>query len=73
MNNLNKRFDKIYVLYDNDVAGINGSNKMVENYKVKQIFIPKETKCKDISDYCKIHKLEKTKELVNNLINEQSL
>lgn len=66
--NISKRFSKIIVLYDNDSAGINGSNLLSKKYELQQIFIPKESDCKDISDYMLLFGKEKSKELISNLI-----
>lgn len=41
---------KIYLLMDNDEAGVRASNKYHRQYGFKQIFLPKQ-KAKDISDY----------------------
>lgn len=68
-----KRFKNIYLLYDNDEVGINYSNKNCEKYtNLIQIFVPKESKCKDISDFYKKHKQIETSKLLEqwmNLIN----
>jgi len=70
---LKDRFSSIIVLYDNDTTGIERSNQLVENYGVKQIFIPKRSKCKDISDYVSMYGFEKGKELMIMLLKKHKL
>lgn len=66
---LKEKFKNIYVLYDNDEPGIAGAEKIKEKYPdVKLIFIPKESECKDISDYRKRWGKEKTNELINGYL-----
>lgn len=63
-----KRFNRIIVNYDNDEQGIKSSRKININYGFKEIFIPIESKCKDLSDYIKMYGIEKTKILLNECI-----
>jgi hypothetical protein len=70
---LSKRFNRIISLYDNDEAGRNGAQKLLEKYNILPIFIPEITGCKDISDFIKSKGLEKTKKLIIKLINERRL
>lgn len=66
MFDLTLRFQKVYVLMDNDPAGIAASDKYCNEYPdVIPIFLSTE---KDISDYIKKYGPEKTKELLCNLI-----
>jgi len=54
---LQKRFERIVVLYDNDTAGIKASNQLHKLYKFKQIYMKKS---KDISDNIKNYGVEET-------------
>lgn len=65
---LAKRFNKLYVLYDNDDTGIRSSNRIVEDFNIKQIFIPKDSNCKDIAEYIECYGIEESKKLMCNLI-----
>lgn len=66
---LQKRFTRFYVLYDNDAAGIAGAMETVETYPdIIPIFIPKESKVKDISDFIDEYRYRATKELIKKLI-----
>jgi len=70
---LKKRFTTIISLYDNDEAGKNGAQKLLDKYNILPIFIPEITGCKDISDFIKLKGLEKAKKLIIKLINERRL
>jgi hypothetical protein len=60
-----KRFENIYLLYDNDEVGIKYSNNNCIKYPcLKQIFVPKESECKDISDFYKKYKKIETLKLI---------
>lgn len=65
---LKERFDKVFLMLDNDIPG----QKMVEKY-MKEFpfliprFIPKEL-AKDKTDLCKVVGFEKTKEIVDKLL-----
>jgi hypothetical protein len=61
---LKDRFDKIYVLYDNDETGKKYSEKFCELFNTIKIEIPIEYECKDPSDLYK----EKGKEVFINVI-----
>ncbi len=69
INNLINRFDRIVIFYDNDEAGINGANKIASKYNLKTISIPSEYP-KDISDYIKQYGIDKSKELLKQLLND---
>lgn len=62
-------FEDIYVLYDSDDAGYKYSKKISEQFGFKSIFIPEEFGVKDISDFAKKYGLEKTKSLLQKLVN----
>lgn len=67
MLDLENRFKKIIVFYDNDEAGIIGANKISKRYNLQTIFIP-DNEPKDISDYVKKYGLDKAKELIKTLL-----
>jgi hypothetical protein len=69
INSYKKRFDTIYLLFDNDEVGKKWSNLNCETYNLKQIFIPTDSNCKDISDYIFKYKLNKTNKLIESWIN----
>jgi len=64
---LSKRFTTIISLYDNDEAGRNGAQKLLDKYNILPIFIPESTGCKDISDLHKKIGKEKTKRILQKL------
>ena len=66
---LQNRFKSIVIFYDNDEAGIQGANKITTKYNLKTIFIPN-NEPKDISDYIKQYGIDKSKELMKQLIND---
>lgn len=61
---LKNRFKKIIIWYDNDEAGINAAKKMNKKYNIPYTYIPVEEKEKDLTDYCIMHGINKTKELI---------
>lgn len=72
---LNERFKQIAVLYDNDLKDPNPGqimgNKICDTYGFKNLCIPDDYKCKDISDLIKEHGIEEASKLIKNLINEK--
>ena len=63
---LKAKFKNILVLYDNDLAGIKGLQKIRQTYPdIKVAFIPRKYKAKDISDFRKKYGKEETEKLIN--------
>lgn len=52
-NELRKRFDMVYVLFDNDIEGLKDGIKLSEQTGFKNIILPKINNAKDISDLYK--------------------
>lgn len=75
VNDLKKRFKKIYILYDNDEPGIHGAIQRSKELNVPYMYIPieyyKKFGIKDISDYIKSFKITKSKELIKSIIKMQ--
>lgn len=65
--NLKQRYNKIYVLYDNDSAGIKGGQKLSNQHGFINIVLPKINNTKDISDLYK--SLQDKKEFNNIMLN----
>jgi len=74
MKYLKEKFKDIVVLYDYDEGGIQGAKKLSEKYNLKNTHIPKHYldlySIKDVSDCIKEIGIDKTKELLNKLLNE---
>lgn len=70
-NKYTKRFNRIISLYDNDSTGEEGAKYLENTYNIDKIFIPKDSECKDISDYIIKYKLEKSKQLIDKLCMKQ--
>lgn len=68
VNRLKRRFDNILLLFDNDIPGIEASAKNAKKYGFREIFIPIESECKDISDYLKKYGVLETSKLLKQLI-----
>lgn len=66
--NIKSRFNKIIVFYDNDEAGIKGSDNMCNTYDLKSISIDISLEVKDVSDYIKKYNLSKASKLIKKLI-----
>ena len=66
---LQTRFKRIIVLYDNDLAGINGMSKIRKLYpNLIYSWIPRSLGCKDISDLYKTMGPNKTKHLIKKYL-----
>jgi hypothetical protein len=71
INTLSKRFKRVCVMYDNDIAGIEGmirvKKMLCEKKKCNILFfwIPRRYKAKDITDFYKMYGYDKTIELIN--------
>lgn len=72
MDILKKRFTKIIMFYDNDIPGIKGADKICKHHNLNSIIIPIEYyekyKIKDISDYIAKFGIDKTNNLINELL-----
>lgn len=62
-----KRFPTIYMFFDNDKAGIEGSRKNSNNLSIQERFIPIDSGCKDISDFIERYRYKETQTLVKYL------
>lgn len=67
--NLKSRFKNIYILYDNDKAGIAYAQKTSEETGFKNIILPQFEGGKDISDFYKVIGKEKFIETITPLFN----
>lgn len=63
---LKKRFKKIVLFYDNDLAGVHNMNKFRKQFDVYCRWIPRKYGAKDISDFYKMYGREKTIELIKS-------
>lgn len=69
-NKLKSLYKHIFVLYDNDLAGIEGMKRIKKLFPDTQLmFIPLKYKAKDISDFRKKYGDKKTFELINTAKN----
>ena len=72
LNQARMRFKRIVVFYDNDDAGMSGAKTLSEKYGLEMIHIPQHYidiyNVKDISDHIKEFGIEKTQELLNELL-----
>jgi hypothetical protein len=68
---LKARFKKIYVVFDNDMAGISAMRKLKKQYpEFTYAFIPRRY-AKDISDFCKRFGKDKTRKFINNYLSNE--
>jgi hypothetical protein len=61
---LQRRFKRVVTLFDND------GKHSADSYPFDKIFIPLESKAKDITDYCAMYGREKTAELLKQLLDD---
>lgn len=73
MRTLQHRFRTIYLLYDNDSAGIKGSKRICDQHNLIPLFIPVESQCKDISDFIKQYGKKQTIKLIQSWMNLKEL
>ena len=68
-NKIKAKYKHIYLLYDNDYAGISAANKIKKKFQdIKVLFLPRHGGDKDISDYYKAHGRKKTLELIDKTL-----
>jgi len=67
---LNNRFDRIVLFFNNDPQGLKAAHMMAEELGLDFIFIPFEYNETDPSDYHKSFGEDKTDELIKQLLNE---
>lgn len=61
-----ERFKKIYVFYDNDLAGLTNMQKIRHQFPdVIPVWIPRKYNAKDISDFYAAYGHDKTEEFIN--------
>jgi DNA primase len=58
----------IVTLFDNDIAGETLTKKYWDKYKIPGIELPKNSSCKDISDYYKKYGKEETTKLLYSIL-----
>lgn len=69
---LKRRFRRLYVLYDNDKAGIRGAKLTHDTYNdITPIFIPESSGVKDISDFIHKYRYRETDRLIKNLLRDE--
>jgi len=72
---LKERFKNIMILYDNDLKDPNPGqimgNKISDTYGFKNLCIPDQYKCKDVSDLIKERGMTMASNLIKTLINEE--
>ncbi|UWG05871.1 MAG: CHC2 zinc finger protein [Bacteriophage sp.] len=71
LEDLKKRFKRIIVLFDRDVAGYRNTIKIRNKYKVNALFINKKFKAKDISDAIKLNDFNTIKKWLDEEVNKE--
>lgn len=69
---LKQRFNRLVILYDNDVPGLKGGNKLAKEHNIEWTHLPLKYytmfKLKDISDLIKYFKITKTREVLKEIL-----
>ena len=68
INSLKERYKDIYILFDNDNAGLADGKSLAQKTGFNNIQIPQFIGGKDVSDYYKVMGKETFIELFNNLL-----
>lgn len=68
LNQLKKRFKRIIILFDRDVAGVKYLRKMSLKTGLEGLLVHKKFKAKDISDAIKLNGFNKIKNWLNNIL-----
>ena len=62
---LKERYDKTFLLFDNDLPGISNANRIRKKFPdIQVLIIPRSSGSKDITDYYRDHGKEKTIQLI---------
>jgi hypothetical protein len=69
ISNLKQRFKTIYVLYDNDIPGLEGGKKLADKHDFKHVYIPQYYNVKDIAESIEKHGWAITYIILNSLVN----
>lgn len=68
INELKRRFNKVYICLDNDIPGLKDAKKLAEETGFINVVLPKFNGGKDISDFYKIlNNKEQFKQTILNL------
>jgi len=68
---LKRRFKEVYILFDNDTAGLIDGAKLSEQTGFTNIILPRYNNCKDVSDlYHNLQDKNKFREIILNLFNK---
>lgn len=65
-----RRFDRVIVFWDADLAGIEGAKMMNYKYALESITVPEEPGIKDLAEYRAKYGYDKTKDLLKYLLDE---
>ena len=65
---LKSRFKEVLIFFDNDEPGIKNAAKFAAKYNLKYTNIPEEYKQKDITDFYKKYKRERTKIIIESVL-----
>ena len=68
---LKRRFKRIIILFDRDVAGVKNSRKLSLKHGLDAMFVHKKFNAKDISDAVKLNGFDKVKKWLNETINKE--
>lgn len=71
LEDLKKRFKRIIVLFDRDIAGCRNTIKIRNKYKVNALFINKKFAAKDISDAIKLNDFNTIKKWLDEEVNKE--
>ena len=65
---LKRRFKEVLIFFDNDSPGITSAAKYAAKYDLQYTYVPEEYPEKDITDFYKKYKKERTKILIDSVL-----
>ena len=65
ISDLNNRFNRVFINYDNDIVGLRFAKKISNQYNLESFIVPEISGIKDISDYREKYGEQKTKEFLS--------
>ena len=70
LDELKKRFTNVYILFDNDEAGLKDGKELAQKTGLINLVLPEFKGGKDVSDLYKVEGKDRLTDIINNLLQE---